>query len=86
MGGTLVVFVGQAVEAAVTAAGTSRAEAKTALLSRLAAVEEQVVNTQSMVRTLETQVPAISDLRRFATREELADKADVAAVNEVTAR
>lgn len=53
--------------------------------TRLSALEDQSNRVISMIRTVESQVPAIADLRAFATKSELADKASIADVNEVPA-
>jgi hypothetical protein len=77
------IFQMQALEEAVTAAGVSRTDAKAALVGRLETLEERVTNTQGMFRVLETQVASIEDLKGFATKAELAAKADLVAVQEV---
>lgn len=76
----------QALEEAVTAAGVSRTDAKAALVGRLETLEERVTNTQGMFRVLETQVASIEDLKGFATKAELAAKADLVAVQEALNR
>lgn len=61
----------------------SRSSSSASVDVRLASVEEQCGRVATMVRTLETQVPSITDLRAFATKAEVAEKASIADVNEV---
>jgi hypothetical protein len=67
--------------------GNESASVKSATLTsfdtRLTALEEHSTRVIGMIRTVEAQVPAIADLRAFATKSELADKASIADVNEV---
>ena len=79
----LLLSLTQTLQSTLSASTDARSEVKSAVVSQLASLEEQVTVTQAMVRALETQVPTISDLRGFATKVELAQKADIDDVNEV---
>jgi predicted nuclease with TOPRIM domain len=54
-----------------------------AVVERLHGVETECKQLASMFRTLETEVPSIADMRAFASKAELAEKANIVDVNEV---